>query len=67
MYSKLAAISAFVVAAKAQQACTLTTETKPSITWETCTSAGSCTSNTGGCFARQRFEFLLIKIRLHCH
>ncbi|KAJ4390117.1 hypothetical protein N0V93_007590 [Gnomoniopsis smithogilvyi] len=47
MYSQLAAISALVVAARAQQACTLTTETKPSITWETCTSAGSCTSNTG--------------------
>ncbi|KAF3767351.1 family 7 glycoside hydrolase [Cryphonectria parasitica EP155] len=47
MYSKLAAISALVAAAKAQQACTLTTETKPSLEWSTCTSAGSCTTNTG--------------------
>lgn len=47
MYSKLAAISALVAAVKAQQACTLTTETKPSLSWSTCTSAGSCTSTSG--------------------
>lgn len=47
MYSKLAAISALVATVKAQQACTLNTESKPSLTWETCTSAGSCTSTTG--------------------
>lgn len=47
MHSKIAAISALVAAVKAQQACTLTTETKPSLSWQTCTSAGSCTSTTG--------------------
>lgn len=47
MYSKIAAISALVAAVKAQEACTLTTETKPSLSWSTCTSAGSCTSTTG--------------------
>lgn len=47
MYSKLATISALVAAARAQQACTLTTETKPTLTWETCKSGGSCTSNSG--------------------
>lgn len=47
IYNKLAAISALVATVKAQAACTLTAETQPSLTWETCTSAGSCTSNTG--------------------
>lgn len=47
MYSNIAAVSAFVAAVRAQQACTLTTETKPSITWQTCTAANSCTSTTG--------------------
>lgn len=47
MYSKIAAISALVAAAKAQQACTVTTETKPSLSWSTCTAPGSCTSTTG--------------------
>lgn len=47
MYSKLAAISALVASVKAQQACTLTTETKPSLSWSTCTSGGSCTSTAG--------------------
>lgn len=46
MHSKIAAISALVAAVKAQQVCTLTTETKPSLSWSTCTSAGSCTSTT---------------------
>ncbi|RSH88301.1 CENP-B protein 1 [Apiotrichum porosum] len=31
----------------AQQACTSTTETHPSLTWQTCTSSGSCTTNNG--------------------
>ncbi|PSS05283.1 glycosyl hydrolase family 7 protein [Coniella lustricola] len=47
MYSKLAAISALVASVKAQQACTLNAESKPSLTWQTCTAAGSCTTNTG--------------------
>lgn len=47
MYSKLAAISAFVATVKAQAACTLNTETKPSLSWSTCTSAGSCASTSG--------------------
>lgn len=47
MYSKLAAISALVATVKAQQACTLNTESKPSLEWSTCTAAGSCTTTTG--------------------
>lgn len=47
MHSKLAALSALAAAARAQQACTLNTETKPSLTWQTCTSASSCTTTTG--------------------
>jgi cellulose 1,4-beta-cellobiosidase len=31
----------------AQQACTLTTETHPSLTWKTCTSSGVCTEVSG--------------------
>lgn len=37
--------SLFVAASRAQQACTSTTETKPSISWATCTSSG-CTNTT---------------------
>lgn len=47
MHSKVAAISLLLAAVNAQQKCTLTTETKPAITWQTCSAAGSCTSNTG--------------------
>lgn len=47
MYTKLAVISALVASVKAQQACTVSTETKPSLSWSTCTSGGSCTSTTG--------------------
>lgn len=36
----------FAAASRAQQACTSTTETKPSLTWGTCTESG-CTNNTG--------------------
>lgn len=39
--------SALMVAARAQQAGTLTTETHPSLTWEECTSSGSCTEQSG--------------------
>lgn len=46
MFSKLAAISAFVAAAQAQQVCTLTTETKPTMEWSTCASGGTCTTTT---------------------
>ncbi|ROW00951.1 hypothetical protein VSDG_02897 [Cytospora chrysosperma] len=50
MHSKIAALGAFVAAAKvaAQEVCTSQTETHPSLTWSTCTSGGSCTSKTGG-------------------
>lgn len=50
MHSKVAALSAIVAAAKvaAQEVCTSQTETHPSLTWSTCTAAGSCTSKTGG-------------------
>lgn len=47
MYSKIAAASALVVAARAQQACTLTTETHPSMTWSKCSTGGSCSTVSG--------------------
>lgn len=47
MYRKIAALSALVAAAKAQQVCTLQTETHPSLTWQTCAAGGTCTSKTG--------------------
>ncbi|CAN8102001.1 unnamed protein product [Discula destructiva] len=47
MHNKLAAISALVAAVKAQQACTLNAESKPSLTWSNCAAGGSCTSTTG--------------------
>lgn len=36
----------FAAASRAQQACTTTTETKPSLSWSTCTASG-CTNTTG--------------------
>lgn len=36
----------FAAASRAQQACTSTTETKPSLSWATCTETG-CTNTTG--------------------
>lgn len=47
MASKLALISTLIAAIKAQQIGTLTTETHPPLTWQTCTSGGSCTTNNG--------------------
>lgn len=47
MYAKLAAASALIAAALAQQACTLTTETHPPLQWSTCSAGGSCTSVSG--------------------
>lgn len=47
MHSKIAAITAFLAAVKAQNFGTLTTETHPSMTWQQCTSAGSCSSVSG--------------------
>ncbi len=47
MTSKLAALAALVAAARAQQACTLTTETHPSLQWSQCSAGGSCTTVSG--------------------
>ncbi|KAI1504602.1 1,4-beta-D-glucan cellobiohydrolase-like protein [Biscogniauxia marginata] len=47
MYQKLAGIAAFVAAARAQQACTLTAETHPPLTWSQCSAGGSCTEVQG--------------------
>lgn len=44
--SKLLALFGLVATVKAQGACTLNTESKPAITWETCTT-GSCTTVNG--------------------
>lgn len=49
MAQRAALLSAFLAAAgrvRAQQACTTTTETKPTLSWSTCTSSG-CTNNSG--------------------
>ncbi|KAI4596158.1 Exoglucanase 1 [Pestalotiopsis sp. 9143b] len=48
VHSKIAAASALIAAVNAQSACTMTTETHPSLSWSTCTAAGSCTSKTAG-------------------
>nr|AGV05127.1 glycoside hydrolase family 7 protein [Canariomyces microsporus] len=48
MYGKkFATLAALVASATAQQVCTLTTETHPSLSWSRCTSGGSCTSVSG--------------------
>ncbi|KAL6697090.1 Exoglucanase 1 [Trichoderma pleuroticola] len=46
MYQKLAAISAFLAAARAQQVCTQQAETHPPLTWQKCTASG-CTPQSG--------------------
>ncbi|CAI6097429.1 unnamed protein product [Clonostachys chloroleuca] len=46
MHRKIAAITAFIAAASAQQACTSQAETHPPLTWQTCTTGGSCTTNS---------------------
>jgi cellulose 1,4-beta-cellobiosidase len=47
MFALLSLVSAFIGVASAQQAGTLTTETHPSLTWQKCTSAGSCSTVNG--------------------
>ncbi|KAJ5748677.1 uncharacterized protein N7511_010373 [Penicillium nucicola] len=47
MYQRAFLFSALVAAVRAQQAGTLTTETHPSLTWQKCTAAGSCTQQSG--------------------
>jgi cellulose 1,4-beta-cellobiosidase len=43
MLQKLAAVSALIAAVRAQQACTLTTETHPKLSWSKCTTSGCST------------------------
>ncbi|RFU25898.1 hypothetical protein B7463_g10441, partial [Scytalidium lignicola] len=47
MATKLAILSSFLAAVKAQQIGTLQAENHPSLTWQTCTAPGSCTTNNG--------------------
>ncbi|KAI1194598.1 cellulose 1,4-beta-cellobiosidase [Nemania serpens] len=47
MYRKLAAIATLVATAKAQCAASLTTETHPSLQWQTCAAGGRCTNVNG--------------------
>jgi cellulose 1,4-beta-cellobiosidase len=47
MHSKVAAISAFLAAVKAQNVGTQQTETHPRMTWQKCTAANSCTTVNG--------------------
>ncbi|KFA70453.1 hypothetical protein S40285_00669 [Stachybotrys chlorohalonatus IBT 40285] len=46
MHRTVAAVTALIAAVKAQQACTLTPETHPSLTWSQCTASG-CTEVDG--------------------
>ncbi|KOS19511.1 Exoglucanase 1 [Escovopsis weberi] len=47
MYDKLAALSALFAVARAQQACSLTAENHPKLTWSKCSAGGSCTTQNG--------------------
>jgi len=47
MYSKIALVAFLAHTIRAQQIGTLTSETHPSLTWQTCTAVGSCTTTTG--------------------
>lgn len=47
MHSKIAAIAALVASVRAQSACSLTAETHPSMSWQQCSSGGSCASKSG--------------------
>lgn len=47
MYSKIAFATFLIRAARAQQIGTLTAEVHPSLTWQTCTAPGACTTTTG--------------------
>ncbi|KAK0715166.1 exoglucanase 1 precursor [Lasiosphaeris hirsuta] len=46
MYAKFAALTALVASASAQQVCSLTAGTQPSLSWSTCTAGGSCTNKS---------------------
>lgn len=47
MYAKFAALTALVAGAAAQQACSLTAEKHPSLSWSKCTSGGQCSATAG--------------------
>ena len=47
MFSQIAALAAFVGFAAAQQVGTQTTETHPKMTWQKCSTGGSCSSVSG--------------------
>ncbi|KAK0736213.1 glycoside hydrolase [Apiosordaria backusii] len=45
--AKFAALAALVASASAQQVCSLTAESHPSLTWQRCSAGGSCTNVAG--------------------
>lgn len=47
MFAKFTALAALVAAASAQESCSLTAETHPSLSWSQCTADGSCTQVSG--------------------
>jgi hypothetical protein len=47
MYQRALLFAALAAAVRAQQAGTQKTETHPSLTWQKCTAAGSCTEQSG--------------------
>jgi cellulose 1,4-beta-cellobiosidase len=58
MYQKAFLFSALAAAARAQQAGTLTAETHPSLTWQKCTAAGSCTEQKGSVVIDSNWRWL---------
>ncbi|CAG8120915.1 unnamed protein product [Penicillium salamii] len=58
MYQKALLFSALAAAARAQQAGTLTAETHPSLTWQKCTAAGSCTDQKGSVVIDSNWRWL---------
>jgi cellulose 1,4-beta-cellobiosidase len=47
MYSRIVLASSVLAVARAQQIGTNTAEVHPSLTWQTCTAPGVCTTTTG--------------------
>jgi len=47
MFRQLTAIAALVASARSQQACSLTTETHPPLSWSKCAAGGSCSTVSG--------------------
>ena len=58
MLSKLATLVALLGAVRAQQACSLTTETHPPLQWSKCASGGSCSPVSGSVTVDSNWRWL---------